>query len=379
MTAPPSSQAELFDWLRLIRSENVGPITFYQLLNKFGSASQALKALTNTTKKIPSLRKIHIASIKDVDAELKAIEKSKVHLICRGHSNYPTNLEALPDAPPVLSILGNPNLINTPSIAIVGARNASLNGKKFAFNLASELGAEGYATISGLARGIDTQAHKGALKSHKTVAVVAGGINVIYPPENKPLYEQIISEGAVVSEVAWGLQPQAQHFPRRNRLVSALSRGVVVVEAALKSGSLITARFALEQGREVFAVPGSPLDPRCRGSNNLLRHGAIVTEGLSDVLENLPSYDRPAPPNLSRQTFDFDVNSPTYSLSSNTSVSSNSLKNIILENLSFTAIGVDELIRQCQTSPQEAMNILSELELEGKIERHLNNKVSLAA
>ena len=379
MISPPTSHLELFDWLRLIRSENVGPIAFYRLLEKFGSASQALKSLSEDTKKIPSLRTIKIAPKKDIEDELQAIEKNSAQLITRGDAAYPRTLESLPDAPPVLSVLGDIDLLSEQSIAIVGARNASLNGKKFAYNLARELGKEKYIIVSGLARGIDTQAHTGAIKSYKTIAVVAGGANIIYPSENKSLYERIASEGAIVSETAWGLQPQAKHFPRRNRLVSALSKGVVVVEAALKSGSLITARFALEQGRDVFAVPGSPLGPRCRGTNNLLRNGAVVTEGITDILENLPSFERPSTRTPLKNTFNFDSVQIAQPATPDTEHPTSNLLNNVIENLSYSAIGVDELIRQCQTSPQEVLNILSELELEGKVERHANNKVSLTA
>lgn len=379
MITPPQSHCDLRDWLRLIRSENIGPVTFYQLLTQFGSAKSAIEAIQDAQKTKTTKRPIKLAHEQDIDTELKNLDKKKIHLIPFGDPLYPTTLKNLSDAPPLISARGDISLLHAPSIAIVGARNASLNAKKLAYSLAQQLGKEGYHIVSGLARGIDTQAHKGALKNHKTIAVLAGGVDVVYPSENESLYQEIIENGVIISETALGLQPQAKHFPRRNRLVSGLSRGVVVVEAALKSGSLITAKFALDQGREVFAVPGSPLDPRCRGSNNLLRHGAVLTEGLQDILENMPAFDRPESPKLSSAAFyptTEKTQAPQLPLEMPTA---SNPQNTVIENLSFSPIGVDELIRQCQTSPQEVWNILLELELDGRLERHPNNKVSLAA
>ena len=220
------------------------------------------------------------------EAELTAIHKAGARIICWGEPVYPNALAAIDDAPPVLTVLGRAELLQKPMMAVVGARNASANGRRFCRDLAASLGRAGVVVVSGLARGIDAAAHLGALETG-SVAVVAGGVDVVYPPENRGLHDALASGGVIVAELPLGTEPQARHFPRRNRIISGMALGVVVVEAAARSGSLITARLALEQGRDVFAVPGSPLDPRCRGSNDLIRHGAILTEGAEDVLSQL--------------------------------------------------------------------------------------------
>ncbi len=265
-------------------------------------------------------------------------------------------------------------------IAVVGARNASANGRRLAHDLAAGLGAAGIVVVSGLARGIDAAAHTGALETG-SVAVLAGGVDVVYPEENRGLYDALAEHGAVVAEMPLGTEPQARHFPRRNRIISGMALGVVVVEAAAKSGSLITARYALEQGREVFAVPGSPLDPRCRGCNDLLRNGATLTETAADIVSQLgpllrgmrrcppPSWPsgraHPAatplapPPTPPRGTIDTDSGSE-----------------LILEKLSPTPVAIDELVRQCQLSAASVATLLLELELAGRIERHPGNLVS---
>ncbi|MBK3735627.1 DNA-protecting protein DprA, partial [Azospirillum brasilense] len=269
MTQPrrPLSAAERFDWLRLIRSENVGPITFHRLLERFGGAGAALEALPDLAKRGGRTKPLRIAPKADIDRELAANDRIGARLLFSCEPDYPEPLAALDDAPPVVSVLGHPHLLRRRAVALVGARNASMNGKKFAERLARDLGEAGLLVVSGMARGIDTAAHAGALGSG-TAAVVAGGADVVYPPENQALYRDIVQQGVVIAESPVGTTPQARHFPRRNRLISGLSLGVLVVEAALRSGSLITARMALEQGREVMAVPGSPLDPRCQGTNN---------------------------------------------------------------------------------------------------------------
>src|SRR6266699_6686911 len=275
---------ERLDWLRLCRSESVGPVTFYALLRRFGSAATALDAL-------PRLSRTAIAmSRRDAERELAAIERLGGRLVCWGEPLYPSALAAVEDAPPVLTVLGRPEMLSrlllAPIVAVVGARNASANGRRLARELAAELGRGGLVVISGLARGIDAAAHLGGLETG-SVAVVAGGVDVVYPEENRGLYDALARDGAIVAELPLGTEPQARHFPRRNRIISGMALGVVVVEAAARSGSLITARLALEQGRDVFAVPGSPTDPRCRGSNDLLRHGATLTENAEDVLSQL--------------------------------------------------------------------------------------------
>src|SRR6266568_2038554 len=269
---------ERLDWLRLSRSEGVGPVTFYALLRRFGSAASALEAL-------PRLSRPAIAmSRRDAEKELAAIERLGGRLVCWGEPLYPSALAAVEDAPPVLTVLGRaemlPRLILAPMVAVVGARSASANGRRLARDLAAELGESGIVVVSGLARGIDAAAHLGALAR----------------------------DGAILAEMPLGTEPQARHFPRRNRIISGIALGVVVVEAAAKSGSLITARYALEQGREVFAVPGSPLDPRSRGANDLLRNGATLTETAADILAQLgpllqqrPAIGEPALPTQRKQ------------------------------------------------------------------------------
>ncbi len=289
----PDGDGERLDWLRLIRSENIGPITFWQLLDRFGSAARALEALPDLAKRGGRAKPVRIMS------EAKAVEEWERHdalgarLLALGDPDYPQALAAAHPPPPLLSVRSRTELFARPAIAIVGARNASALGRRLADTLARDLGEEGITIVSGLARGIDRAAHEGALHSG-TAAVLAGGIDHVYPPEHEDLAAAIAERGLLISEMPFGFSPQARHFPRRNRIVSGLSLGVVVVEAATRSGSLITARMALEQGREVFAVPGSPLDPRARGSNSLLRQGAVLTECAEDVLTVIrPMADHP--------------------------------------------------------------------------------------
>ena len=292
--APPAlSAAEKLDWLRLIRSENVGPITFYRLLERFGSAAAALQALPALARSGGRHRAIKVCPRAAAEREIEALQKTGACLVALGEATYPPALAHIEDAPPLIAVLGHGHLLaEKPAVAVVGARIASLNGQRFARRLAAGLGKGDLVVVSGLARGIDASAHAGALETG-TAAVLAGGVDVAYPRENARLYEEIAARGALISEAAPGTVPQARHFPRRNRLISGMSRGVVVVEASPRSGSLITARMALEQGREVFAVPGSPLDPRARGTNGLIRQGAILTESAEDVLSALADALRP--------------------------------------------------------------------------------------
>ena len=257
---------ERVDWLRLIRSENVGPVTFWHLLRYYGSAGAALDALPELSRKGGRKKPVRIQSIAAAETEMGANRKAGARLVAAQEPAYPFRLAETEDAPPVLSVRGDPGLCNAPVVGIVGARNASSNGKRFARTVAQDLGKAGVVVASGLARGIDAAAHAGALETG-TVAVVAGGIDVCYPPEHEGLMAEIAARGAILAEQPIGTKPQGRHFPRRNRVISGVSSGVLVVEAAVRSGSLITARLAGEQGRDVFAVPGSPLDPRCKGTN----------------------------------------------------------------------------------------------------------------
>jgi DNA processing protein len=280
--------SERMAWLALARTETVGPVAFRHLIGRFGSASAALKALPDLARRAGRAFPPEIYSPEKVYAEITRGELMGASLLCACESAFPAMLGALDPPPPVIWALGDPALLQQRSVAIVGARVASASGCRFARGLASELGRAGLTIASGLARGIDAAAHEGSLPTG-TVAVLGGGIGDIYPPENEALYRRIAEGGCIISESAPGRRAQAKDFPRRNRLISGLSLAVVVVEAELKSGSLITARMAAEQGREVLAVPGSPLDPRARGCNDLIRQGAAVCEGADDVLRTIES------------------------------------------------------------------------------------------
>ncbi|WP_372706470.1 DNA-processing protein DprA [Brevundimonas sp.] len=280
---PPAAlpEAERFARLRLARTEGVGPVTFRQLLDRFSGARRALEALPDLIRRGGSSGHA-IPSLDSIEAELEAGARIGARLMVLGDPEFPEPLAALDPPPPLLWTLSDFGLMNRPCIAVVGARIASAGGQRIARGLSQQLGEAGHVVVSGLARGIDGAAHAGALATG-TVAVLGGGVDDVYPPDNADLYRQIAEQGCIVSESPVGARAQAKDFPRRNRIISGLSRGVIVVEAELRSGSLITARLAAEQGRDVFAVPGSPLDPRSRGPNELLRQGAILCEGLEDV------------------------------------------------------------------------------------------------
>lgn len=292
------TDAERFARLRLARTDQIGPVTFRQLLERFGSAGRALEALPDLTRR-GGTHGHAIPPVDDIAAEMEAGERIGARLIVLGDADYPDMLAAVDPPPPLLWALGDASLMARPCIAVVGARIASAGGQRIARGLSQQLGEAGHVVVSGLARGIDAAAHAGALPTG-TVAVLGGGVDDVYPPDNADLYAQIVDRGCVVSESRIGARAQAKDFPRRNRIISGLSRGVIVIEAELKSGSLITARLAGEQGRDVFAVPGSPLDPRSRGPNELLRQGAILCEGLEDVeraFNTLRTLREPSPAN----------------------------------------------------------------------------------
>lgn len=350
------------DWLRLYRSENVGPATFFRLIERFGTPARALEALPDLARK-----KIAIYPRGEAEKELAALRKLGARLLLADDPAYPEAVRALEIAP-LLTVLGDPALLTRPAIAIVGGRDASLNGRKIAQVMASTLGQAGFAIVSGLARGIDTAAHQGGLATG-TVAVLAGGIDHVYPPENAKLQAAIAERGCLVSEMPPGFSPQARDFPRRNRIVSGLAKGVVLIEAKVKSGSLITARMALDQGRELFAVPGSPLDPRSQGCNALIKQGAALVENAADVIDGL---GLPAPP---RPTTWEGRDSPPPPDEKSLS----DAQKLVLEMLNVTAVTVDEILRQCQLSPSTLSLVLLELELAGRLERHSDMSVSLRA
>ncbi|MCA3246497.1 MAG: DNA-protecting protein DprA [Azospirillum sp.] len=361
------TSAERRDWLRLYRSENVGPIAFRQLLRRYGTADAALAALPELAKR-GGKRGFKPFSQAEATAELERLAALDARLICLCEPDYPELLRHVEDAPPVLAVRGHAHLWRKPAVAIVGARNASFNGLRFAEDLARALGEAGLVVVSGLARGIDTAAHKGALATG-TVAAMAGGVDVCYPAENRGLYDAILAAGALISELAPGVQPQARHFPRRNRIVAGIAAGTVVVEAALRSGSLITARLAAEQGREVFAVPGSPLDPRAKGTNDLLRQGATLVEGAKDILDA-----------LLRRPLAEPSKEPEERLVKHSETTENDVdaaREILLRQLGPAPTSVDEILRGCQLSAPAVLAALLELELAGRLERYPGNKVAL--
>ncbi len=360
------SDSERRAWLRLSRTQNVGPVTFAQLIARFGSAGAALKEVPRLAKRGGG-ETLRLPSEDDAAREIAALAKLGGRVIASCEAEYPRGLRAAEPAPPVISVLGHVTLLDREMVAMVGARNASALGRKLANTLARDLAESGLVVVSGLARGIDAAAHEGALNGG-TCAVVAGGVDVVYPPENKALHESIARQGCIVSEMPLGLQPQARHFPRRNRIISGLARGVVVVEAAVGSGSLITANYALEQGREIFAVPGSPLDPRARGTNKLIRDGATLTESAEDVLAGLrpilgqdfadPGRDAPSSPNEPSEA------------------EADRIRGLVIEALGPAPVPVDEIVRLCQAPAGAVAIILLELELAGRIARHPGGGVS---
>jgi DNA processing protein len=363
-TSTHLTDAQRIDWLRLIRSDNVGPRTFRSLLNHFGSARSALERLPDLARRGGAARAGRICREEDARAELAASQRFGVSLVAPGEAGYPPRLAMLDDAPPLLGVRGALDVLMRPMIAIVGSRNASGAGLKFAGALAHDLGEAGFVIVSGLARGIDQAAHRASLNGG-TVAVLAGGHDRIYPPEHEDLLAALLQSGGAISEMPIGHVPRARDFPRRNRLISGAALGVVVVEAAHRSGSLITARIAAEQGREVFAVPGSPLDPRAAGTNDLIKQGATLTTEASDVINAVePIMGRP----IELREPDDDP------LASEPDAGDRAR---IVGLLGPTPILLDDLIRMAGTSPAIVRTVLFELELAGRLERHGGGLVSL--
>jgi DNA processing protein len=400
------------DWLRLIRTDSIGPRTFRTLLNRFGGAGAALEALPEMSARAG--KPVILADLDDIDREIAAAAKMGVRFVALGERDYPFSLQATDTAPPILSVRGNMNALNGTCVAIVGSRNASAAGLKFTQNLAHALGQAGYIVVSGLARGIDTAAHKASIATG-TIAVLAGGQGKIYPSENVGLLDEIVENGAAISEMPLFWEPRARDFPRRNRLVSGLSLGVVVVEAARGSGSLITARFALEQGREVFAVPGSPLDPRAQGANDLIRNGATLCAEPAHVIDALAaqaearidpgpmqlfdpsrelldeplweeldldgfldgagsgdkSYQAHETPRFARtQTVDLKLNNADISIASD-----DDLRVKLLDLMGPQSVNLDDLIRLSGAESRRVSVLLLEMELSGHIRRHGGNGI----
>jgi DNA processing protein len=372
--SPISYSDETIDILRLIRSENVGPRTFASLIKLFGSPKVAIANIGEFSIRGGRSKPIKVATENEAKKELALLEQNGSGLITYKSPEYSKLLLEIPDCPPVISYKGNIKLLNnSKSIAIVGARNASANGRAFAAKIARELIEQNYIVVSGLARGIDTAAHQ--VNPSKTIAVLAGGIDYIYPPENGNLYNQISHQGLIIAELPIGSKPLSQHFPQRNRLISGLSLGTVIIEASLKSGSLITARTTLEQNREVFAVPGFPLDPRCQGTNKLIKEGAYLVESVNDIISNLPNYEK-----LIGFVEDSARNKNNFISLTDKSyqdIITDSMRRQILELLSATAINIDVLIKETSLPLPILYTIILELELAGKIVRYPGNKVSL--
>ncbi|WP_299782390.1 DNA-processing protein DprA [uncultured Roseobacter sp.] len=367
---PPTSEDEQFSRLRLLRSRRVGVTTYKRLLTEHGTAQNALAALPEVAR-AAGVEKYQICPEAVVQAELNAARKVGARLIMQGTPAYPELLEDLDDAPPFLWIMGDPSLLKRPMISLVGARNASSLGTRMAKALARDLGAAGYVIVSGLARGVDAAAHLAALATG-TVAVQAGGVDVIYPTENMKLAQDIMAAGVRVSEQPMGLQPIARHFPSRNRIISGLSRATVVVEAAAKSGSLITARDALDQGREVLAVPGSPFDARAAGCNQLIREGSTLVRGADDVLEALTPLHGNAP--------ELPLQPPVKTVEKKRPALREvaALHNKILSRLSPAPVAEDQLIRDLAVAPADAAPVLLDLEMDGKITRRAGGLLSRA-
>ena len=365
------------DWLALSRSENVGPVSFVKLIRRFGDAGEALRALPELSRRGGAMRPLRICSPEEAEQVLEMAENIGARFIAMCEPDYPHLLRQIDSAPPLICAKGQFDLLNKTSIALVGSRNASAIGCKFARTLSGAFGKAGYVTISGLARGIDTSVHEASLETG-TIAVVAGGIDVIYPPENQALHEAIFEQGVVVSEMEPGIRPQARHFPRRNRLISGILRATVVVEAALRSGSLITARLASEQNREVFAVPGSPLDPRAGGTNKLIQNGAILVSSARDVLDVMTDIKNRQ---IGQQDFFADSDEGFEHLDiaapgDDGHADMNTHQHIV-SLLSPAPTHIDDLARESGADMQMVHMVLLELELAGRLERHTGQRFSI--
>ncbi len=362
------TESERLAWLQLSRTDGIGPQTFHKLIARYKSASRALEALPDLVTKGGAKRGLKIYPEELAQKEIAATAKAGAQLLYACESAYPAMLSNIESAPPILCVSGNLEMFQKTSVGIVGARTASASGRKMARILAHNLSEAGFLITSGLARGIDTAAHEAASPA-RTAAVIAGGIDHLYPPENADLQKAIANEGLLITEMPIGTAPRAEHFPRRNRIISGMSHVVIIVEAALRSGSLITARFANEQNREVFAVPGSPLDPRCEGTNKLIKEGANILTSVNDVLDFLNRevtplqamlFEREAEPLLPP---DEDADDFT--------------RREVMGLLSVNAVDIDDLIREASCSPEAVMAVLLELEVAGRITRSAGGMVAL--
>lgn len=365
-TALRLTDRQRLDWLRLARSENVGPRTFRELINLYGSAAAALEALPDLSRR-GGARSIRIATLAEVEREMARATAMGVRFVALGERDYPDRLRRIASAPPLVALRGEAACLTRPMIGLVGSRNASIAGIKMAAILARGLGEAGFTTVSGLARGIDTAAHEASIATG-TVAVLAGGHDCIYPAENEPLLIRLLASGVALSEMPMGHEPRARDFPRRNRLIAGLALGVVVVEAAERSGSLITARMALEENREVFAVPGSPLDPRAEGANRLIKQGATLVTGVDDILAVLsPILENPAgPPDMEEDETRLDAADP-----------GDDGRSRIMSLLGPVPVTIDDVVRASGLGVAAVRVALLELELAGRLQRDPGGRVSL--
>ncbi len=367
------ASSNVVDVLRLIRTPGIGPITFFNIMERFENASDALAMLPELSKRGGRKKPLVAYDKSAAEREIEQSEKFGARMIMFGEPDYPELLTTIPDAPPIITVMGHTHLWKKPLIAMVGARNASASGCQLAQKLAKDAGDNELITISGLARGIDTFVHKGSLTSG-TIAVIAGGIDNIYPPENKMLYAQIKEMGCVISEQPFGAVPFAGAFPGRNRIIAGMSMGTIVVEASPKSGSLITARLAGEYGREVFAVPGSPLDPRSKGCNQLLKQGATMVENIADIIQATAHLRGRAMAETPAARFTGNTNAELPAESE-----LEKARTTITEKLGYSPVDVDEIVSQSGYSASIVLTILLELELAGRLRRNAGNKVTLVA
>ncbi len=359
-------------WLRLIRSDNVGPATFRDLINHFGSAEAALSMLPELSARGGATRSIRIATEAEAYRELEAVQRFGARFVGIGEPDYPQALRHIDGAPPLLAVKGDLSVLNRPAVGIVGSRNASISGAKFAAMIARDCGRAGYTVVSGLARGIDTAAHRASLNTG-TIAAMAGGLDQPYPPENVGLLDEIWNGyGLAVSEMPFGWEPRARDFPRRNRLIAGISLGVAVVEAAVRSGSLITARMAGEFGRLVFAVPGSPLDPRCHGTNGLLKDGAMIVTSPDDVVEALAPLAQPDLFSLS------SAEEPKRESGRIVLPPDETDRTLVIDALGPTPVEVDDIIRHTGLSASAVYLVLLELDMAGRLHRHAGGQVSIS-
>jgi DNA processing protein len=360
-------------WLRLIRSDNVGPATFRDLINHFGSAETALEALPELSRRGGSTRPVRVATRDEALAELEFASRFGARFVGIGEPEYPLALRQIEGAPPIIAIKGNGAALQQPAIGIVGARNCSVAGAKFAAMIARDVGRAGYSIVSGFARGIDTAAHRASLETG-TVAVLAGGLDKPYPPENEPLVAELLgANGVLLAEMPFGWEPRARDFPRRNRLIAGMTLGLVVTEAAARSGSLITARYAANFGRLVFAVPGSPLDPRSEGANGLIKDGATLITNASDIIEAMAPLTRMdlfSPQQIGEPIIE-DEREMAIPPSEND-------RDAIVTALGPSPVEIDELIRHTGLPAQSVYLVLLELDLAGRLYRHPGGLISLA-